>query len=73
MTRAAELLRAWREKRGLNQSQAARVLKVTQACLSDYERGEKSPGVVRALEIERLTGKAVPVKSWAPLRTGTDD
>lgn len=70
MARAGELLRVWRDKRGLNQSAAAEVLGFSQACLSDYERGVKSPDVVRAIEIARLTKGAVPVESWERNRTG---
>jgi transcriptional regulator with XRE-family HTH domain len=69
MTRAGELLRGWRLGKGLTQTDAARRLKISQACLSDYERGMKSPDVVRALEIARRTRGAVPVGSWADAAT----
>jgi transcriptional regulator with XRE-family HTH domain len=65
MTRAAVLLKRWREGKGLTQSAAAALLDISQACLSDYERSVKSPDVVRALGIASRTKHAVPVESWA--------
>jgi transcriptional regulator with XRE-family HTH domain len=75
MTRAGELLRRWRDKRGLNQTEAAEALGFSQACLSDYERGKKSPDVLRALAIADRTEGSVPVRAWGqePMtRTGSD-
>lgn len=61
---AGKLLRQWRDARGLNQSDAADALGLSQAALSDYENGRKSPSVDRALRIAELTEGAVPVESW---------
>jgi transcriptional regulator with XRE-family HTH domain len=61
---AGDLLRAWRDGRGLSQQEAAELLGVSQASVSDYERGVKSPDVDRALRIAETTDGSVPVESW---------
>lgn len=71
--RAGELLHGWRTGRELTQKQAAELLGVSQASLSDYERGVKSPDVDRALRIAEITGGAVPVESWRKRPTGPDE
>lgn len=65
MTRAGALLKRWREKKGLSQTAAARILDMKQGVLSSYESGEKMPSVVRALEIAKKTRGEVPVETWA--------
>jgi len=69
---AGDLLRKWREKKGLTQTDAAKLLGMAQGVLSSYESGEREPSVGRALEIAKRTRGAVPVESWAERRTGTD-
>ena len=71
--RAGELLKAWREVRGLTQAQAAEQLGLSQASFSDYERGRKSPDVVRALDIAKATQDSVPVQSWGEPAAHADE
>lgn len=64
-------LAEWRQKQ-LNddgkpktQAQIADLLHVSQASVADWELGKKTPKATHMLAIERLTGGAVPMASWA--------
>jgi|HubBroStandDraft_6_1064221.scaffolds.fasta_scaffold643826_2 transcriptional regulator with XRE-family HTH domain len=62
---AGERLKEWRGQR--TQAEAAKLLGISQAALSDYESDRKTPDVVRARRIRDLTGGAVPFSSWPEL------
>ena len=64
-------LAEWRQKQ-LNedgkpktQAQIAKLLDVSQASVADWELGKKTPKATHMLAIERMTGGAVPMASWA--------
>lgn len=61
---ASNLLVAWRERRGLTTAQAARVLRVLEPALQQYEVGIKLPSDPTAARIHEATGGAVPLTSW---------
>ena len=65
---APDLLRAWREAKGLTQTAAAELIGVSQPSYSDYENGKKFPRIENAIKIAGTTDGAVPVAAWA--RTG---
>ena len=62
---AGERLKQWRG--GRTQAEAAAVLGVSQAALSDYEADKKTPDVVRARQIAAKTRGKVPIGSWPDL------
>lgn len=64
MNGPAKLLH-WRKKQGITQFDAAKLLRVSQAALSEYENGRKRPGVLVALRIASVTAGEVPVEAWA--------
>jgi DNA-binding XRE family transcriptional regulator len=64
MTRASQLLSAWRRENKLSQGAAAEMLGVRQPTWSEYEIGRKIPRTTTALEIARMTGGAVPIEAW---------
>lgn len=60
-----ETLVSWRKAKGITQASAAKLFRVSQAALSEYENGHKSPGVHVALRIAEATTGEVPVEAWA--------
>lgn len=56
MTAGAIALRDWKDRRGLNQREAAKVLGVHYMCLNQYLLGRRLPGLAVALRIEREAG-----------------
>lgn len=54
--RLAHSLIAVREGAGISQSVAARRLGITQAALSNYENGRRTPDIERLVDIARLYG-----------------
>lgn len=60
MTHLASFLAA----SGIKQSKLADEIKISRSYMSELASGEKSPGRVIALAIERATNGAVPVSSW---------
>lgn len=65
MSNGPERLVGWRKGKGLTQFCAAQLFRVSQAALSEYENGHKSPGVQVALRIAEATAGEVPVEAWA--------
>lgn len=61
-TAGSELLRRWRERKGLSQETAAEKLGVRQATLSRYESGARAPRLPEALRIRDVAG--VPLEAW---------
>src|ERR1019366_8096141 len=57
-------LRAWRESMGINGTEAAQAMGVSQSCYWDWEAGKKSPRISHALNIARVTDGLVPVEVW---------
>lgn len=57
-------LRSWRIAQGINQTELAYKLGITQAMVSTFERGSVRPGVTVAIRIQVLT--AVAVTEWYP-------
>lgn len=60
----AQLLRRWREQRGLTQEEAGRLIGVDLVRVSKFERGALRPGRRNAGRIEQATRGVVPVTSW---------
>lgn len=58
------LLRGWRGRLGLTQSQAASKLGIDCFQVSRYERGAGRPSLVNASKIANATDGAVPFESW---------
>ena len=63
--KGAALLREWREGKGLKQSEACALVGLDPATYNGVEHGRIKPGFKRAFAIERGTGGAVPMQSWA--------
>ncbi len=59
---APAALAAWRAAHGLSQHDLAARLSASQGAVSQWETSAKTPSLMRALEIEALTG--IPVTSW---------
>ena len=55
MTETSPIL-IWRKKAGLDQAEAAILLKTTQATISRYESGLQRPHIERLDDISRVTG-----------------
>lgn len=72
MSNGPEKLVGWRKGKGITQQAAAQLLRVSQAALSEYENGHKSPGVVVALRIAETTANEVPVEAWAEVASAGD-
>jgi len=51
-----EEIQAWRRREGLSQREAARLLGITQAYLSDIERGKKQPAPELAARVKSVIG-----------------
>lgn len=59
-----EKLRAWRDRTGLSQSKAARLLGVAQGTWSAWEDGRKRPELEFLLELEKATRREVKLADW---------
>lgn len=57
-----ELLRAWIDRSKVTQRQAAAVIGISEAKLSEYLSGKVRPGLTVAVRIEDATG--VSARSW---------
>ena len=63
MQSGAELLKAWIERRGYRQNEAAIHLDLNEAFLSMLVNGKRLPSLDNAIRIERHTG--IPVEAWS--------
>lgn len=54
-------IRQMREARGMTQQDLARTIGVSQATVSDWERGEKNPDLVRAVKLADLFNTSLDV------------
>jgi len=77
-------LKAWRDSVEINQAEAARRSKVSQATWSDWEGDKKLPSADKAFELESATNGAITARMCAEASaerraehaknsTGTDD
>ena len=78
-------LKGWRDGAGLNQTEAAKRVGVSQATWSDWEAGKKLPSADKAFDLEEKTGGEVTARMCAEAAavrraehsrnssTGTDD
>jgi transcriptional regulator with XRE-family HTH domain len=57
-------LREWRASRSLSQTEAARLLGVTQSSWSAWETGRKRPELEAVVALERVTKRAVRLRDW---------
>lgn len=64
----SKLLRKYLDDTGQSQIDLARATKLDQGMISRWVNGERGPGLVNALLLERLTSGAVPASSWAKRR-----
>ncbi len=65
----AAALRAWREREGMTQFQAAGRIGIDFTYLTRIERGARKPGRVIAVKLEEVAG--IPVADWdAPAKRG---
>ncbi len=51
------ILRRWRRRRGLSQSQAARLLGVPVKSLQNWEHGRNTPGTLARAHLDQLLAK----------------
>lgn len=63
MRSGKEQLADWMQRRGFNQSEAARYFGCHRSLVSLLLNGDRTPGLESALAIERLTG--IPVEAWS--------
>jgi transcriptional regulator with XRE-family HTH domain len=68
MPTGPDLLRAWIARSKLNQREAALRLGFDQTFLSQILNKLRSPGLINAIKIERVTG--IVVESWVPIESG---
>jgi transcriptional regulator with XRE-family HTH domain len=67
MERARDRLRAWRESKGLKQTEAADLIDVWQGTWSAWEKGWKRPSIEMLVRLEELTKGSrhrVRVEDW---------
>lgn len=64
-----ERLAAYIERHFDNQYEFARLLKITEAYLSQILSGRRRPSLPILSEIEDITG--IPMRAWVPTRRGT--
>jgi transcriptional regulator with XRE-family HTH domain len=57
-------LRMWMARQGYSPRQVARRLGVSRPAVQRWLQGVRLPGLRAALALERLTGGAVPARSW---------
>ena len=69
MKSAAAQLREWIDRRGYRQNEAAGMLGIHETFISHLLSGRRTPGLDRAVKIERLTG--IPAGAWVSRRLGT--
>ncbi len=67
-----EKLKKYRQAKGVTQKALAKLLSVSQSKLSKFETGAMTPDVSEAFLIEKITGGAVPAKSWAEISEGVE-
>jgi len=60
----AELLKAWREARGVSQTSIADALDIRQNTVSEWEKGSRRPDLPNALRLESHTDGGVAAVSW---------
>lgn len=65
MSHGSELLRQWRESRGLSQEKAAEIFGVTAPSVCEWESRKKTPKGNTLICIEARTDGAVPIESWS--------
>jgi transcriptional regulator with XRE-family HTH domain len=63
-THAGERLRLWRVSQDLNQIELARLLNTTQAQVSLYETGRRTPDGKMMVKVQLLTG--IEPAAWHP-------
>lgn len=66
MAKPGKALKRWRKGRGLSQTEAGKLMSppVFQGTWAAWETGRKPPSLGNALELERLTEGAIPVRVW---------
>ena len=67
LSEAPARLKKWREKRGLQQCQAAKLLGVANSTYWKWESGKAEPRLAWLLLIAKRTKGAVPLLSWSPV------
>jgi ribosome-binding protein aMBF1 (putative translation factor) len=58
-----EMLKRWREQKGMNQGELAAKLRVDNSVLSGVERGLK-PSMKLARAVERVTKGGISMEAW---------
>lgn len=61
-SKGGDEMRKVREQRNLSQREVAEMLGISNNEVSDYENGRKTPGLERAVKIEKVLG--VPCEVW---------
>lgn len=62
-------LRQWLDKSKLSQVKAAEIVGIDKGMFNHFLMGQRTPGLVSALRIERATG--IPVEAWVPSSNDT--
>lgn len=57
-------LTQYRKERGYSQGQFAKIVSTDQSIISRIERGDITPSLRLAVEIERATGGQIPASIW---------
>lgn len=60
----AELLKQWREARGVSQTAVADALNIRPNSVSEWEKGSRRPDLPNALRLERHTDGTVGASAW---------
>lgn len=69
----SDQLKDWMERRGFNQTETAAFFGWPQALISYLINNQRTPGLRKAIRIERETG--IPVEAWtlSPVHESDDD
>ena len=62
MKSGREQLRAWIDRQGMTQREAARTLSMNEVMMSQVLAGDRTPSIQSAIRVEELTG--IAVRSW---------
>lgn len=62
MKSGREQLRAWIERQGMTQREAAKSLSMNEVMMSQVLAGDRTPSIQSAIRLEELTG--ITVRSW---------
>lgn len=68
--RGSKKLKAWRDRKGLSQTEAAEMFGTKQGVWGAWERDEKRPDLAAIFALEALTEGEIAPRDWLGPRTG---